>query len=111
MEDNIADKLKAMLDDPNTLSTLSALMSSMQSRGAEPADDNSGESVPVQASVSQAEAMAKIQQAMGQLSSNNDPRINLLNSLKPYMRQTRLTKMDQAIRLIQISKMANLFKG
>lgn len=119
MDNNMVDKLKAMLDDPATLNTLSALLGSMQPPDHPAEAPQTVEDVPTEQEESQpsigsvpqqAEAMAKIQQMLSQSSVVDDPRINLLSSLKPYMRKNRSAKMDQAIRLIQISKMANLFK-
>lgn len=110
---NIADKLKAMLDDPATLNTLSSILGSMQ-QSPSPAQENSvtlAESEPVtDTTAPQTEAISRIKQMLEQTNVSDDPRITLLNSLKPYMRKSRLTKMEQAIRIIQISKMATLFK-
>ncbi|MBQ6999315.1 MAG: hypothetical protein IJN62_05980 [Clostridia bacterium] len=105
--DNMADKLKTMLEDPETLNMLSSLLGSMQSQSAETVQEE--EPVP-QTSTEQTDNIFKIKQMLEQTSVANDPRINLLNSLKPYMGKKRMAKMDQAIRLIQISKMASIFK-
>lgn len=119
MDNNIADKLKAILDDPATLNTLATLIGSMQSSGTANTDSSEEDEPPQQQIISQpsseptnvqAEALTKISQIMNQSSMADDPRINLLNSLKPYMRKSRSAKMDQAIQLIQMSKVANLFK-
>lgn len=112
MDNNMADKIKAMLEDPEMMNTLSALIGSMQQPTDTNVQDIQSDEVSQMSenTYNQAEAISKIQQMMGQVSPANDPRINLLNSLKPYMRKNRSAKMDQAIRLIQISKMANLFK-
>ncbi len=105
--DNMADKLKTMLEDPETLNMLSSLLGSMQST---PAEVVQAEESVSQTPVEQTDNMIKIKQMLEQSSVANDPRINLLNSLKPYMGKKRMAKMDQAIRLIQISKMASIFK-
>ena len=42
--------------------------------------------------------------------SHNDSRSNLLMSLKPYMRDTRKKSIDSAVRLLNISKLAGLFR-
>lgn len=108
--DNMAEKLKSMLDDPATMSKLSAIMESLQpqSGGAStPTDISSGAS---STPAPQPDIMASVGSIMNQLNSTDDPRINLLNSLKPYMGAIRSAKMDQAIKLIQISKIALAFK-
>lgn len=106
--DNMADKLKAMLDDPTTMSKISTIMESLQSQnnGILPSSNEASE----KSDISQPDIMANVGTLMNQLNSTDDPRINLLNSLKPYMGKTRSAKMDQAIKLIQISKIASFFK-
>ena len=42
--------------------------------------------------------------------SHNDSRSNLLMSLKPYMRDNRKRSIDSAVRLLNISKLAGLFR-
>lgn len=48
---------------------------------------------------------------IGKLStSHNDPRSNLLMSLRPYMRTSRQSSIDSAVKLLNLSKLAMLFK-
>jgi len=109
--DNMADKLKTMLENPETLNMLSSLLGSMQGTPTQsPQEDAQPTESIVQSQPEQTDNMIKIKQMLEQTSTANDPRINLLNSLKPYMGKKRMAKMDQAIRLIQISKMASIFK-
>ena len=42
--------------------------------------------------------------------SRGDSRSNLLMSLKPYMRDNRKRSIDSAVRLLNISKLAGLFR-
>lgn len=42
--------------------------------------------------------------------SRNDPRSNLLMSLRPYMRSSRQSSIDNAVRLLNLSKLAALFR-
>ena len=42
--------------------------------------------------------------------SHSDSRANLLMSLKPYMRDNRKRSIDSAVRLLNISKLAGLFR-
>lgn len=42
--------------------------------------------------------------------SKNDPRANLLNSLKPYLRDEKKGKIDQYINLLNVSKIAEIMK-
>lgn len=42
--------------------------------------------------------------------NGNDPRSNLLMSLKPYMRKTRQHSIDSAVKLLNLTKLSKLFK-
>jgi len=39
---------------------------------------------------------------------NDDPRSKLLNSLRPYLRQSRQNKLDQYIQLMNLSKIVDI---
>lgn len=55
--------------------------------------------------------VAQIREMINQLgSSRNDPRSNLLMSLKPYMRETRRNSIDSAVKLLNLTKLSQLFK-
>ncbi len=52
------------------------------------------------------------QNFINQLSSaGGDTRSNLLISLKPYMRQSRRNSIDQAVKLLNLAQLSQLFKG
>ena len=42
-------------------------------------------------------------------SSSNDPRANLLKSLKPYLKESRKEKVDQYIQFLNMSKVIDIF--
>lgn len=44
-------------------------------------------------------------------SNQNDSRQNLLNALKPYLRDSKKGKMDNYINMLNMAKMADLFKN
>ena len=52
----------------------------------------------------------KMKSVMDKLNTSNDPRSNLLYSLKPYLREERKGKVDQYANLLNVAKMADLFK-
>lgn len=43
-------------------------------------------------------------------SSRDDPRSNLLMSLKPYMRGSRQKSIDSAVKMLNLTKLSGLFK-
>lgn len=57
------------------------------------------------------ETILKIKSIMETLNKKDDPRSNLLYSLKPYLRDTRKQKLDQYVNLFKITQVTNLFKN
>lgn len=53
----------------------------------------------------------KIKSVMEKLNNKNDPRSNLLYSLKPYLREERKEKLDQYANLMNVAKIAELLKN
>lgn len=53
----------------------------------------------------------KMKSAMEKMNDKNDPRSNLLYSLKPYLRQTKQEKLDQYVNLLNFSKIADMLKN
>ena len=53
----------------------------------------------------------KMKSVIDSMNNNNDPRSNLLNSLKPYLRDSRKEKIDQYANLLNFAKIADLFKN
>ena len=43
--------------------------------------------------------------------NKNDPRANLLNSLKPYLRDNKKEKLDSYVNLLNMSKIAEVLKN
>ncbi len=52
----------------------------------------------------------KITSAFGKMNNSNDPRANLLYSLKPYLRDEKKEKLDQYVNLLNVSKIAEIMK-
>ncbi len=57
------------------------------------------------------ETIMKIKSIMDTLNKKDDPRSNLLYSLKPYLRESRRKKLDQYVNLFKITQVTNLFKN
>ena len=53
----------------------------------------------------------KMKSIMEKMNSSNDPRSNLLYSLKPYLREERKGKVDQYANLLNFAKIAELLKN
>lgn len=52
----------------------------------------------------------KMKSVMEKLNTSNDPRSNLLHSLKPYLREEKKGKIDQYANLLNVAKIADIFK-
>ena len=53
----------------------------------------------------------KMSSAFGKINnSKNDPSANLLNSLKPYLRDSKKDKLDNYMNLLNIAKIADIVK-
>ncbi len=52
----------------------------------------------------------KMKSVMDKLNTSNDPRSNLLYSLKPYLREERKGKLDQYANLLNVAKIADILK-
>ena len=50
----------------------------------------------------------KMKSIMENMNNKNDPRANLLYSLKPYLRDSKKDKLDQYANLLNVSKIAEL---
>ena len=48
---------------------------------------------------------------MENMNNKNDPRANLLYSLKPYLRDSKKDKLDQYVNLLNVSKIAELMNN
>lgn len=55
------------------------------------------------------ETILKMKSVIEQLNNKDDPRANLLLSLKPYLKDSRKEKLDQYIQLLNISRVFDVF--
>ena len=51
----------------------------------------------------------KIKSILETLNKKDDPKSNLLYSLKPYLRKSKQQKLDQYVNILKISQVVNLF--
>ena len=53
----------------------------------------------------------KIKNIIEKMNTTNDPRSNLLASLKPYLRDSKKNKLDEYANLINLAKIADILKN
>ena len=51
----------------------------------------------------------KMKSIIDKMNIKDDPRSNLLESLKPYLKESRKSKIDQYIQLMNISRVMDVF--
>ena len=103
----IFNKFSNMVKDGNIPDEMKNILSSISSNSkSDNASDNSTDSN----SSIDFETFLKMKSIMEKLNNNkNDPRANLLLSLKPYLKESRKNKVDQYIKLFGMSKVIEMF--
>ena len=104
---NIPDDIKQMMNNfqasPEMLNNLNWMLNSNNQQ-------NQNSSQPVNLNIDMA-TMMKMKSIMENMNNRNDPRANLLYSLKPYLRDTKKDKLDQYVNLLNVSKIADLMNN
>lgn len=121
---NTINKLKNMIDNGELNDVISKIppemfqnVSSIMSQGnnnIENNKNNSNHSNPnnnFDFSNIDMNTILKMKSIMEKMNSSNDPRNNLLYSLKPYLREERKQKVDQYANLLNVAKIADLLKN
>lgn len=57
------------------------------------------------------ETIMKMKSIIDKMNVKDDPRSNLLQSLKPYLKDSRKSKVDQYIQLMNMSKVMEMFSS
>ncbi len=92
MEDNLSEKLQALLADPAAVAKIAAIASSLGNGGAEPPPPEPPQAVP-------ASAPPAVKASKG------DPRLDLLCALRPLVAEQKRKRIDD---LVQIATVASL---
>ena len=101
-EGNIPDEMKNILSSMS--SNKSGEASNSNSSSSSFSNDSSNSSIDF-------ETLMKMKTIMEKMNNNNDPRSNLLLSLKPYLKDSRKEKIDQYIKLFGMSKVLEMFNN
>jgi hypothetical protein len=124
MSDDMGDKIKQIAEmlgqdsnsgiPDNVKGLLNMFMSSNNSKDETSSDDNSSEREKPSEGSSRADTddladMArKMKKAMNMLNTNNDPRVNLLNAIKPYLNDNRQKKLQNCMKIIKIGSLTKM---
>ena len=118
---NTTDKLSSMLNNgninellsqipPNTMKNLSALMNN-NSNNNQQSNSNSNTSQSNNGfdfNNIDIDTMMKMKSVIEKMNSSSDPRSNLLQSLKPYLREEKRGKLDQYSKILNMTSIMEL---
>lgn len=127
IDENTVNKLKNMMNNGELNDVISKIspemienFSSMMSNGNTSESNENSENTNNQNSSNSGgfdfnnidmNTILKMKSIMEKLNSKDDPRSNLLYSLKPYLRESKKEKLDQYANLLNIAKLSELFKN
>lgn len=112
---DMMDTLKGILGDgaedkiKTALGALGGSSYGGDSSGGDSSDENTP-AAPARINSDSLEYIMKLKGIADELSHPNDARSTLLMSLRPYMRDSRQKGIDNAIRLLNLSKFSGLFR-
>lgn len=124
-DENTINKLKDMMNKgelndvisqipPEMMQNFSSMMSQNNStntsNSSHTPNNNSNNNGNFDFSQIDMNTILKMKSVMEKLNSSNDPRSNLLYSLKPYLREERKGKLDQYANLLNVAKIADILK-
>ena len=97
MADDVSGKIMNILNNPDMMKKLSDAIGGTQRNSPSVSSDD--------------ELVSSVKGIMNTLNRSDDRRINLLNAIRPYMRHSRASEIDKAIKMLRITKLAELFKN
>ena len=111
MSDDLSDLIKNFSNSNIDKNKVNDLLSSLKSTDKSSPSNDSSSSESTSANNIDINTMLKIKEMMDKInSSHNDKRSNLLLALKPYLRESRQTKLDQYMKLLNIAPLLEMFK-
>ena len=121
-DENTVNKLKDMMNKgelndvisqipPEMIQNFSSMMSQNKQTSENSTNHNSSSNnANFDFSQIDMNTILKMKSVMEKLNNSNDPRSNLLYSLKPYLREEKKGKIDQYANLLNVAKIADLLK-
>ncbi len=121
IDENMVNKLKGMVDNgelsdviskipPEMMQNFSSMMNNNGNSNSGNTNGNKG-SGSFDFSNIDMNTVMKMKSIMDKMNAKDDPRTNLLRSLKPYLRDEKKEKLDQYANLMNVAKVAELFKN
>jgi hypothetical protein len=121
MSDDLNNKIKQLTDllsqesMPDNLKSLFSLLTSSMGKNETsqkteeiPALKEPREEAQNKGEFDTTEMVRKIKTVMDRMNTKNDPRVNLLSAIRPYMNTNRQKTLDNCIKVLQVSSLAKL---
>lgn len=122
IDNNTVDKIKNLVENGNISDALSQISPEMINNFSKVLSNSNNEKNTSNKTSNQESTnnfninnidintITKISSTLNKLNTNNDPRADLLKSLKPYLRDTKKNKLDSYMNLLNIAKVTEIFK-
>ena len=98
---DMVNNLFNMLNNSNVSNNANSSSDSSNSNDSQ-SDENNTNGIDI-------ETIMRMKTIMDKMNAKDDPRANLLQCLKPYLKESRKSKVDQYIQLMNMSKIMDVF--
>ena len=104
---DMINNISKMINDGNIPDDIKNIVNNLKSDSS---TDNTNTSSNSSAPNIDFDTILKMKSIFEKMNSSEDPRANLLRSLKPYLKESRKSKVDQYIQLFNMTKVMDIFK-
>lgn len=114
MNDDLSDLIKNFSNSNIDMNKISDILNNLSSSDKSSSSNNSSTSSNSDDSHSSIDinTILKTKEIMDKINStHNDKRSNLLLALKPYLRKSRQSKLDQYMKLLNMAPLLEIFKN
>lgn len=108
MDDNdLSDMIKnisKMINEGNIPDDMKNIINNISNNTSSSSNDSTSPNIDF-------DTILKMKSIFEKMNSTEDPRANLLRSLKPYLKDSRKSKIDQYIQFFNMAKVMDFFKS
>lgn len=109
---DIINNVKSMMDNGNIPDNLKEMLGNLNSSSSGNTTFEQTNTSPSNSNLNiDFETILKMKTIIESFNQKDDPRTNLLYSLKPYLRESRKDKLDQYVNLLNIAKITDIIKA
>ena len=115
MSDDLSDLIKNFSNSNIDMNKVNDILNSLNTSGKSSSTNNSTQDTSSNSNTTNnidINTILKIKEIMDKINStHNDKRSHLLMALKPFLRESRQTKLDQYMKLLDIAPLLEMFKN